>query len=161
MNYLNGNAIECKGKDVGDFEKQYCWLHGAGHIDDTLNPQDIKCKADQNEMTTEFKSDERHSHYYLWIPFVLVLCLAVIKAPRLIWKEVCERGMIAGAVGGTDGKPADKIAEKSEQVSPGVLPLRTTEHCLRHHLLYNSQHFIRREFLRLRIEICCVQWQWQ
>merc|ERR1712001_472004 len=72
--------------------------------------------ADQNEMTTEFKSDERHSHYYLWIPFVLVLCLAVIKAPRLIWKEVCERGMIAGAVGGTDGKPADKIAERFKRL---------------------------------------------
>merc|ERR1711997_281955 len=27
MNYLNGNAIECKSG--GDFEKQYCWLHGA------------------------------------------------------------------------------------------------------------------------------------
>merc|ERR1712020_623428 len=47
MNYLNGNSIECKGG--GDFEKQYCWLHGAAHIDST--------------------------HYYLWVPFVLVLCL--------------------------------------------------------------------------------------
>jgi len=113
MNYLNGNAIECKGKDVGDFEKQYCWLHGAGHINPNLHPtQDIKCKADQNEMTSEFKKDERHSHYYLWVPFVLALCLAVIKAPRVLWKEVCERGMIAGAVGGEDGQPAEKIAER-------------------------------------------------
>merc|ERR1712088_909555 len=113
MNYLNGNAIECKGKDVGDFEKQYCWLHGAGHINPNLHPtQDIKCKADQNEMTSDFKKDERHSHYYLWVPFVLALCLAVIKAPRVLWKEVCERGMIAGAVGGEDGQPAEKIAER-------------------------------------------------
>merc|ERR1712165_657685 len=109
MNYLNGKAIECKGKDVGDFEKQYCWLHGAGHIEDKLNPQDIKCKADQNETN---QSDERHTHYYLWVPFVLVLCLAVIKAPRVLWKEVCERGIIAGAVGGNDGQPADKIAQR-------------------------------------------------
>merc|ERR1712048_164529 len=109
MNYLNGKAIERKGKDVGDFEKQYCWLHGAGHIEDKLNPQDIKCKADQNETN---QNDERHSHYYLWIPFVLVLCLAVIKAPRVLWKEVCERGTIAGAVGATDDQPADKITEK-------------------------------------------------
>merc|ERR1711997_934118 len=115
MNYLNGNAIECKGKDVGDFEKQYRWLHGAGHINPNLHPtQDIKCKADQNEMTSDFKKDERHSHYYLWVPFVLVLCLAVIKAPRVLWKEVCERGMIAGAVRGGDlaTQPADKIAER-------------------------------------------------
>jgi len=111
MNYLNGNAIECKGKDVGEFEKQYCWLHGTGHIKSDLHPSEIKCKADQNKMTSEFKTDERHTQYYLWVPFVLMLCLAVIKAPRVLWKEVCERGMIAGAVGETD-QPADKIAER-------------------------------------------------
>jgi len=110
MNYLNGNAIECKGG--GDFDKQYCWLHGAGHIESKLHPTQIKCKADQNEMTEDKKNDERHSHYYLWVPFVLMLCLAVIKAPRVLWKEACERGMIAGAVGGRDGQPADKIAER-------------------------------------------------
>lgn len=63
------------------------------------------------------KNDERHTHYYLWVPFVLVLCLAVIKAPRVLWKEVCERGMIAGAVGEADGQPADKIAERFKKLS--------------------------------------------
>merc|ERR1711944_35147 len=111
MNYLNKNAIECTGG--GDFEKQYCWLHGAGHIKSELNPQDIKCKADQNDMTDV--TDERHTHYYLWIPFVLVLCLAVIKAPRVLWKEVCERGMIAGAVGEAE-QPAEKIAERFKKL---------------------------------------------
>jgi len=111
MNYLNGNAIECKGG--GDFDKQYCWLHGAGHIESKLHPTQIKCKADQNEMTEDKKNDERHSHYYLWVPFVLTLCLAVIKAPRVLWKEACERGIIAGVVGlgGPDDK-AEKIAER-------------------------------------------------
>merc|ERR1711953_581372 len=111
MNYLNGNAIECKGG--GDFDKQYCWLHGAGHIESKLHPTQIKCKADQNEMTEDKKNDERHSHYYLWVPFVLTLCLAVIKTPRVLWKEACERGMIAGVVGlgGPDDK-AEKIAER-------------------------------------------------
>merc|ERR1712061_762426 len=121
QNYLNGNAIECKGKDVGDFEKQYCWLHGAGHIDSKLHPtQDIKCKADQNTLTSEFKKDERHTHYYLWVPFVMVLCLAVTKAPRVFWKEVCERGMISGAVGGTDCQPADKIADRFRKLRRGA-----------------------------------------
>merc|ERR1712001_157345 len=115
MNYLNGNAIECKGSNVGDFEKQYCWLHGAGHIPDKLHPTDFKCKADQNQLTREFKKDERHTHYYLWVPFVMVLCLAVIKAPRVLWKEVCERGMIAGAVGEAE-QPADKIAERFKKL---------------------------------------------
>jgi len=120
MNYLNGNAIECKGKDVGDFEKQYCWLHGAGHISEELHPTDFKCKADQNQLTTEFKKDDRHTHYYLWVPFILVLCLAVTKAPRVFWKQVCERGMISGAVGGTDGQPADKIAERFGKLRRGA-----------------------------------------
>merc|ERR1712066_670586 len=61
MNYLNVNAIECKGKDVGDFEKQYCWLHGSGHIKSDLHPTEIKCKADQNKMPSEFKTDERET----------------------------------------------------------------------------------------------------
>jgi len=116
MNYLNGNAIECKDDRAGSFEKQYCWLHGAAHIDSNLHPtQKIKCKADQNQMTSG--EDERHTHYYLWVPFVLVLCLAIIKAPRVLWKEVCERGMIAGAVGEVDGQPADKIAERFKKLS--------------------------------------------
>jgi len=115
MNYLNGNSIECKGKDVGDFEKQYCWLHGSAHIGSQLSPQDYKCKADQNEMNSEFKNDERHTHYYLWVPFVLMLCLAVIKAPRVLWKEVCERGMIAGAVG-EPGRPTEKIADRFKKL---------------------------------------------
>merc|ERR1712183_812156 len=113
VNYLNGKAIECKGKDVGSFENQHCWLHGSGHIDSKLHPTEIKCKADQSQ------TDERHTHYYLWVPFVLVLCLAVIKAPRVFWKQVCERGMIAGAVGGTDGQPADKIADRFRKLRRG------------------------------------------
>ena len=67
-------------------------------------------------MTREFRADERHTHYYLWVPFVLLLFLAIIKAPRVLWKEVCERGTIAGAVGGTDCQPADKIAERFREL---------------------------------------------
>ena len=33
-NYLNGKAIVCKGGD--DYENQYCWLHGTGHISKEL-----------------------------------------------------------------------------------------------------------------------------
>merc|ERR1719266_3073026 len=45
----------------------------------------------------------------------MVLCLAVIKAPRVLWKELCERGMIAGAVGEAE-QPADKIAERFKKL---------------------------------------------
>merc|ERR1711974_237026 len=132
MNYLNGNAIECKGKDVGDFEKQYCWLHGSGHIKSNLHPTEIKCKADQNKMTSEFKTDERHTQYYLWVPFVLMLCLAVTKAPRVLWKEVCERGMIAGAVGETD-QPADKVAERFRKLRKQANKAEPAENNMENH----------------------------
>jgi len=122
-NYLDGTAIKCQGKDP--FQEQYCWLHGSGHIPKSLNPRNnIQCIAKQKgkkeeESFTEnanqnqpHESDERHTRYYLWVPFILMLCLAIIKAPRVLWKEVCERGTTAGAVGRPNSQPADKIAER-------------------------------------------------
>merc|ERR1711953_736475 len=107
-NYLDGTAIKCYGKNVGPFQDQYCWLHGSGHISKDLNPGNIQCIANKA------KEDERHTRYYLWVPFILMLCLAIIKAPRVLWKEVCERGTTEGVVRGPDGQqqPADKIAER-------------------------------------------------
>ena len=121
MNYLDGTAIKCtisKESPNLDFNEKYCWLHGSGHVPPSLRPDSyakggLPCIANPAEVTDT--EDERHTHYYLWVPFVLVLCLAVIKAPRVLWKEVCERGMIAGAVRGGDlttTQPPEKIAEK-------------------------------------------------
>jgi len=98
MNYLNGKSIVCHGGD--DYSKQFCWLHGSGHIPNHLaSEMNIKCHADQLENS---EHNERHTQYYLWIPFVLTLLLGVIKAPRFIWKEICERGQVAGVVGDPD-----------------------------------------------------------
>ena len=122
MNYLDGAAIKCTkvaDNDNQDFNEKYCWLHGSGHVPPSLRPDShakggLPCIANPAEVTDA--EDERHTHYYLWVPFVLLLCLAIIKAPRVLWKEVCERGMIAGAVRGEDltttTQPPEKIAEK-------------------------------------------------
>jgi len=56
----------------------------------------IKCQADQSANS---EPNERHTQYYLWIPFVLTLLLGIIKVPRFIWKEICERGLVKGVVG--------------------------------------------------------------
>merc|ERR1711953_255584 len=109
-NYLDGTAIKCYGKNVGPFQDQYCWLHGSGHISKDLNPGNIQCIANKA------KEDERHTRYFLWVPFILMLCLVIIKAPRVLWKEVCERGTTAGAVGRPNSQPADKIAEKFKKL---------------------------------------------
>jgi len=108
MNYLNGNAITCLGGN--DYITQYCWLHGSSKIKGKI----FQGKADYDPITScvadEAKSD-RHTHYYLWVPFVLTLCLAIIKAPRVIWKEACERGIIKGVVGEGDEHP-EKMTHK-------------------------------------------------
>merc|ERR1719419_1711205 len=102
MNYLDENAIICF--EGGEFAKQYCWLHGSAHIPESLRDDGVKCQADQVDNSDP---NERHTHYYLWVPFVLGLLLIIIKAPRFIWKVVFERGHLKGVVG--DGK---EIAEK-------------------------------------------------
>ena len=61
MNYLNGNAIECKGAGVGEFEKQYCWLHGAGHIDPKLHPQVRQFFSWKTSQTDDSSVDRRSS----------------------------------------------------------------------------------------------------
>jgi len=104
MNYLNGNSIVCLGGN--DYITQYCWLHGSAQfkkdesytsvgVKDAVpySPQLRGCIAGQ-----EAGNKHNHTKYYLWVPFVLALCLAIIKVPRIIWKEVCERGVIKGAV---------------------------------------------------------------
>merc|ERR1712154_719636 len=97
MNYLNGKAIVCRGDGADEYANQFCWLHGSGHIPNKLaSTMNIKCQADQ---VANSEHNERHTQFYLWIPFVLTLLLALIKAPRFIWKEICERGQVKGVVG--------------------------------------------------------------
>lgn len=107
MNYLNGKSIVCLGGN--DYITQYCWLHGSGKIkyDEVYQGLNGKsttlltpCIAGQ-EAGNKFN----HTKYYLWVPFILTICLAIIKVPRIIWKEVCERGVIKGVV--EEGKGED------------------------------------------------------
>jgi len=106
-NYLNGKAIVCRGGD--DYSNQYCWLHGTGHIHPDL-AQDITglCAMDQEEAT---EKNDRQTHYYLWLPFLLAICMGMVKMPRLIWKNIIERGLMKSLVG--DGnKMGEKIAAR-------------------------------------------------
>jgi len=110
-NYLNGNAIVCKGTD--EYEEQYCWLHGTGHISKELE-EDITglCAMDQTEATKDL---DRQTHYYLWLPFLLAICMGLVKMPRIIWKNICERGLMKSLVG--DGnKMGEKIANRFKKL---------------------------------------------
>ena len=108
-NYLNGKAIVCKGAD--EYENQYCWLHGTGHISKKLqedNEISGLCSMDQTEVT---KDHDRTTHYYIWLPFLLAICMGLVKMPRIIWKNLCERGLMKSLVG--DGnRMGEKIAAR-------------------------------------------------
>ena len=114
MNYLKGDSIICKGHEADDYVAQYCWLHGSGHLSGKLAAANSKekCIAEQNE--TE-EDDSRHTHYYLWLPFVLAICLILIKAPRLLWSKVLERGIIQGVVE-IANEETEETGEKGEMV---------------------------------------------
>ena len=104
-NYLNGKAIVCRGGD--SYSNQYCWLHGTGHLHEDL-AKDITglCVMDQEEVTGD---SDRQTHYYLWLPFILGVCLGMVKIPRFIWKNLCERGLMASLV---ERETGEKIAER-------------------------------------------------
>ena len=49
-NYLNGNAIVCKGGDSDNYANQYCWLHGTGHLHEDIAASITGlCAMDQKE----------------------------------------------------------------------------------------------------------------
>merc|ERR1719316_737546 len=85
-----GSSIKCSGEDVTDYVEQYCWVHGSGHLPTELSKKVSDCVA-----KGVGEGDERHTRYYLWLPFTLGLCLAIIKTPRFIWKHGCEGGIMS------------------------------------------------------------------
>ena len=104
-NYLNGKSIVCKGGD--SYSNQYCWLHGTGHIHkDLADGITGLCSMDQEEVT---ENNDRQTHYYLWLPFVLVVCMGMVKIPRVVWKNVLERGIMASLV---ERQTGEKIAAR-------------------------------------------------
>lgn len=111
MNYLKNDAIICIADKAQDFAQQYCWLHGAGHV-----PNDLLNRLSKGACySDEEAKDENYTHYYLWIPFVLGICLIVIKAPRVLWNEVFERGLVKGFVqiaNEEKGEPGRKMKER-------------------------------------------------
>jgi len=111
-NYLNGNAIVCMNGNA--YANQYCWLHGTGHLHAWIQ-EDVTgtCSMDQQET----KEKDRETHYYLWLPFVLGVCMAMVKIPRVVWKTFCERGIMASLVG-DEGRVGEKIAVRFNKLKP-------------------------------------------
>jgi len=107
-NYFNGKAIVCL--DGNDYSNQFCWLHGTGHIHKDLRGSAELCGMKQGAGVTD-----RHTSYYLWLPFLLTVCLGLVKLPRVIWKKLCEKGVMENLVG-DNKEDAEKIARKLKKM---------------------------------------------
>jgi len=130
-NYLNGKAIVCK--DTDGYDDQYCWLHGTGHISKALEKamdRPVSCTMDQTEVT---KDDDRETHYYLWLPFVLAICMGLVKLPRTIWKSLCERGLMKSLVG--EGTEQNRT-EKGEKIANRFKKLRKRSATVSYHVCF-------------------------
>jgi len=88
-----GSPIKCYNTD-DSYVEQYCWFHGSGHLHIDLSKKVSGCVAYQKQEGFG-EGDQRHTRYYLWLPFTLGLCLAIIKTPRFIWKHGCEGGILS------------------------------------------------------------------
>jgi len=88
-----GSPINCYNDKNVNYVEQYCWFHGSGHLPTGLSKKVSGCVA-----KGVGEGDERHTRYYLWLPFTLGLCLAIIKTPRFIWKHKCEGGIMSSIV---------------------------------------------------------------
>lgn len=91
QNYLNTDAITCI--EDNSYIRNFCFVHGAAHIPDDvqkyLSSGGTRCTAE-----TKNEPNTRTTNYYIWLPFVLTICAVVTKFPRIIWKNVFERGVM-------------------------------------------------------------------
>jgi len=109
-NYLNGKSILCK--DADDYTQQYCWLHGARHLPGNLNEVISGCRS--NQELGGIKGG-KHTHYYLWLPFILGFCMFIVKIPRFIWKHVFERNLMSQIL--DHREKMDKLEQKLSGIS--------------------------------------------
>ncbi|XP_023330142.1 innexin inx3 isoform X2 [Eurytemora carolleeae] len=99
-NYLDGRAIVCRGAD--EYANKFCWLHGTGYIGADLENQlgafsgaNSECRMSANiQGLDKSRADERMTSYYIWLPFLLLVCMGLSKLARTLWKEVLEGGLL-------------------------------------------------------------------
>jgi hypothetical protein len=118
-NYLSGNAITCA--EGGDYGKAYCWLHGGRNLPKHLAQDVSHCTSEEKP------KNKRVSSYYIWLPYVLIICAGIVKAPRFIWKTIGERGVMESIVELkvlTNQKPALSQINCFNQSHSRTLPIR-------------------------------------
>merc|ERR1719484_241969 len=110
QNYLNENAITCASGD--DYVNAFCFLHGAAHIPRGLQgklSKDSRCTSDEGD------TGNRHTAYYIWLPFILTLCAVITKIPWMIWKNTIERGTMAKFVMDSEADKEEAVQKNGER----------------------------------------------
>jgi len=107
-NYIDGDAITCTdkdGKDVNDYKTKFCFIHGSAYIKDSLQTEltGRKCRM------SRYQPETRVTAYYMWLPLILTICMAITKMPRMFWKRCLEKGFLKNLLSGRDD--GEKIAK--------------------------------------------------
>ncbi len=87
-NHIDSKAIVCDGAD--QYALSYCWIHGSSYIGNHLQGKVTGCIVDQSKI----EEDAPVTTYYLWIPFLLTLCVTLARAPSFIWSHIFENGLL-------------------------------------------------------------------
>ena len=88
--------------------RSFCWIHGSSFIRSQLQGKTTGCYVDQTKLSSEvqllvlkllaywyiyffFQKNAPITSYYLWIPFLLSLCVGLVKMPRTLWRNYFEK----------------------------------------------------------------------
>lgn len=106
-NYIDGDAITCIGQGVNDYTTKFCFIHGSTYIKDSIQTEltGRKCRMSHGGSQPE----PRVTAYYMWLPLILTVCMAVTKMPRMFWKRCLEKSFLKNLLSGRDD--GEKIAE--------------------------------------------------
>jgi len=99
-NHLDGRAIVCHG-NADNYARAYCWIHGTAYVRPHLQSKATGCYVDQSHFDSP--ADAPVTAYYLWIPFLLLVCFGLAKVARSLWRNVLEGNLMSIVI--QDGDP--------------------------------------------------------
>ena len=97
-NNLKSNSIICQGAD--EYTTNFCWIHGGSYITGVFQGKITGCYVDPNKLNSQ--EGDLVTSYYLWIPFLLTICLILINIPSIVWNQGLENNMIKTIIGESD-----------------------------------------------------------
>jgi hypothetical protein len=103
-NHFDGKAITCQN-GADNYVKAYCWLHGTGYLGRHLQGQATGCYVDQSRFA-DGTEDDRVTSYYLWLPSLFLVCFALAKMGRLLWRTHLEGGILKAVLQNRTSIPA-------------------------------------------------------